>query len=193
MNTNDPSLLTRLKADIDELQCKIMSLHNGGPKSTKHPPKSEKKTDAPNLPSCNICLDTLLANHANVAIRCCSKEFHQRCLEKWFGLNKKTCPTCRKRIWNTRDCFLPINLSKKVQFKDPPTHSTLKNPPPLDVPTNSNQDPIETSSKLCTIILGINCDISSKKFMKKYWGQLTSEHRSTLLAAKNIPGDEFSA
>ena len=67
------------------------------------------------------------------------------------------------------------------------------NPPPLDVPTNSNQDPIKMSSKLCKIILGIDCDVSSKKFMKKYWGQLTSEHRSTLLAAKNFPGDEFGA
>ena len=170
-----------------------MSLHdNGGPKSKKYTPKTEKKTNTPNLPSCNICLDTLLAKDANVAIRCCGKEFHQRCLEKWFRLNKKTCPTCRERIWNTRHCFLPIN-PPKVQFKDPPAHSKLKNPPPVDVPTNSNQDPIKMSSELCKIILGIDCDISSKKFMKKYWRQLTSEHRSTLLVAKNFRGDEFGA
>ena len=57
------------------------------------------KSDTETL--CSICYDDFeeLENKTlNNQCKCCSKIFHNTCLNKWLGFGNTTCPYCRTTI-----------------------------------------------------------------------------------------------
>lgn len=74
------------------LRCKKNALY-GRSVCTYHIPDSE-------FEDCPICMESMPLNTRSI-LRCSPNHahiFHSRCLTKWFGMDKETCPTCRKNV-----------------------------------------------------------------------------------------------
>lgn len=60
---------------------------------------------------CCICLEKINNNNINsiTILQNCNHKFHQKCINKWLGYRKYTCPYCRNNICGVRRCTTKIN------------------------------------------------------------------------------------